>query len=512
MNFTELTKPFEILELRGGDTPIAHLTTDSREVGEDTCFIAVRGADDDGHRYVSSAIRAGAAAFIVEDANDLPEGVAVAMVANTRSMVGPLAAHFFGHPSRRLKLVGITGTNGKTSITYLSEAMFAGAGIRTGVIGTINYRFGDEVFPAATTTPGPIELNNILVKMIEAGVEVVLMEVSSHALDQYRVDGVDFDAACFTNLSRDHLDYHRTMEIYGRAKARLFAPLLQESAKPGRTAIVNIDDPASGRIVRDFSGRLISCSISGSSKADIRAENISVDLAGTQVELMVFNKKYSFAMPLIGAYNLSNAMIALAVGIALDLDPAEAMEGISSCKNIPGRLELVQDPRGVAHVFVDYGHTPSGLENTLSVLAELKGKRLIVVFGCGGDRDRGKRPLMGKAAGSIADLVVVTSDNPRNENPESILKDIEPGVLESGKRLFDDTADGGAIDSGYFMIVDRAKAIEKAISAAGPGDVVLIAGKGHENYVIHGAKKSHFDDREEAARVFGELSAAGGRM
>ncbi|RJO68653.1 MAG: UDP-N-acetylmuramoyl-L-alanyl-D-glutamate--2,6-diaminopimelate ligase [Myxococcales bacterium] len=508
MKLSRLIEPFGG-RLVGPDAEIAVLTDDSRQVAPGAAFAAVRGAKDDGHRHIPDAAARGATAFIVEDASLVPAGAPCAVLPDTRRRVGPLAARFFGDPSRRMWVCGVTGTNGKTSTTYLGEAMFAAAGKKVGVIGTITYRYAGVETPAATTTPGPIEFQRLMREMVERGVEILLVEVSSHALDQFRADGAAFDCAVFTNLTRDHLDYHPDMDAYLAAKRRLFVPLLNDSPKPRRTAVVNSDDPAAEALIAGFAGEVLRFSTANHSRADLKASAIGVSPAGTRFVADGRGQGVTIQTPLIGAHNAANALQALAIGLAYGLDAKEAARGLATLASVPGRLERVPTTSGI-HVFVDYSHTPDSLERALSVCRNLGSRRLITVFGCGGDRDRGKRPLMGEAAGRLADLVVLTSDNPRTEDPFAILAEIEPGVRRSGMgKLVEPAALAG--ERGYVVLENRREAIALAVQAAGRDDIILIAGKGHEDYQIYGTAKKHFDDREEAAAALAASRKGGER-
>lgn len=499
MTLVELVKPFQILRRRGPDVPVLGLVTDSRQVKPGFVFAAESGTRTNGLLYLKAALLAGAAAVIVEDDRDVPEGVPCVVVPNVRRILGALASRFYGDPSTKLHIAGITGTNGKTSTTYLAEAVLRAAGYSVGVIGTVNYRYAGRVIAAENTTPGPIQLQQLLADMVAKGVTHVLMEVSSHALDQYRVDGTQFACAVFTNLTRDHLDYHQTLAAYARAKRRLFQELLVHSQAPQPTAIVNADDPVHTEMVKDLSCRIWRFSLAAKSEAEIRIRHRHVDLAGSQIELYALGRVVSLHSPLAGAHNIQNIMQAVGIGLSFGLDLDTVISGLADCAVIPGRLERVADAAG-RHVFVDYSHTPDALEQVAGTLHGLKGhNRLIIVVGCGGDRDRGKRPLMGEVAGRLGDVVIVTSDNPRTEDPEAILAEIEPGVQAAGKRRAENLDPGKLVSGCYAVVESRREAIALAVRIASPGDAVLIAGKGHEDYQIIGTVKHHFDDREEAA-------------
>jgi UDP-N-acetylmuramoyl-L-alanyl-D-glutamate--2,6-diaminopimelate ligase len=508
MKLSELTAPFDAQAQVGADLDVEDIVTDSRQAHPGAVFVAVPGAITDGHRFIAAAIERGASALIVENPATVPDGVPYIVMRDIRRKIGPLAARFFGDPSRHLHVVGITGTNGKTSTTYIGEAMLTAAGYSVGVIGTINYRFAGQVIPAPTTTPGPVELQRLLAQMRVAGVTHVLMEVSSHALDQFRVDGTYIDCAVFTNLTRDHLDYHESMAAYLAAKRRLFTDLLCADDANSPTAIVNGDDPAHEEMVAGLKQRVWRFSLNKDSHADIHVRHIRVDLSGTQLELSALGHVITIHSPLIGEHNAQNLMQALAIGLSYGLDLDTVAAGVRQCTNIPGRLERVADPHGI-HVFVDYSHTPDALEKVAVVLNRLKGAgRQIIVVGCGGDRDRGKRPLMGEVAGRLGDMVIVTSDNPRTEYPQAILAEIEPGVIKAGKRKRT-VSETKVLKACEFAVIEsRRGAIRLAIRSAQPGDAILIAGKGHEDYQIIGTVKHHFDDREEALLAL-ELYAGG---
>ncbi len=507
MKFSNLIQHVEVAKRHGGDPGITRLCTDSRQAGPGVAFIAIRGTAADGHSFISNALSAGVSAIIAEDGSQVPESVALAVVPNTRTIAGSLAAAFHGHPSQKMTVTAITGTNGKTSTTYLAEAMLSHAGRAVGVIGTINYRYAGRLIPAPTTTPGPLELQQLLADMHRAGVTDVLMEASSHALEQHRLDGTELDCALFTNLTRDHLDYHATMADYANAKRRLFVPLLKNSRKASPSAVINADDPAGNDMIREFSGSIFRFSLTPESNAEIRSCELDVSLGGTRVVVDALGKRLILESSLIGRYNAANMLQALGIGLALGLDPEQAARGLGACPNIPGRLERVANDDNLS-VFVDYSHTPDALENAISVLNPLKTGRLFVVFGCGGDRDRGKRPIMGRIASELADIPIVTSDNPRTEDPFAIIDEIRSGIDSTGRRAID--AETCAIDTNSYLVIEnRREAIRHAVRLAQPGDVILISGKGHEDYQILGSTKHHFDDREEAAAAIADKRKEG---
>jgi UDP-N-acetylmuramoyl-L-alanyl-D-glutamate--2,6-diaminopimelate ligase len=406
-------------------------------------------------------------------------------------------ANFHGHPGEALALCGVTGTKGKTTVTYLVEACARAAGLPVGVVGTVSWRFPGASRPASHTTPGPTELQALLAEMVRAGTRLAVLEVSSHALAQERVAGLLFRAAAFTNLTRDHFDYHQGFEDYYQAKRRLLA----EQLAVGGVAVVNSGDAHGSRLAEELSreGKTV-WRYALSASGDLAARKARLSLDGIQAVLETPLGEVLVRSPLVGAHNLENLLCATGLSLALALPREAVAAGLSACAGAPGRLERIE-ARGVS-AFVDYAHTDDALARACAALRDLSPQRLAVVFGCGGDRDRGKRPLMGLAAGRAADLVVVTSDNPRSEDPADIIAAVIPGVERAGLRRLS-PAEARRGEKGYLVETDRRAAIALAISAARPGDAVLIAGKGHEDYQIVGTEKRHFDDREEARRALG---------
>jgi UDP-N-acetylmuramoyl-L-alanyl-D-glutamate--2,6-diaminopimelate ligase len=515
---------------------ISGLAYDSRNVAPNQIFFAIPGENADGHDFIPQAVARGAAAVVVARKTACPRGVAVIKVRDVRRTMGFWSAHFFGCPSRKLKLVGVTGTNGKTTVTYLVESILSAAGMEPGVIGTISYRYHGHQVPSHHTTPESLDLAQLLAEMNRAGVKSVTMEVSSHALAQERVRGLDFDVAVFTNLSRDHLDYHADMDDYFSAKSRLFTDYLTSSAKAKKAAVIYAEDPCGKKLlttVRDAGFEL--WSYGEGTSWDIHPLAVQYDVRGFLGRLRVKGQSFEFSSHLIGAANLQNIMGAVGVGYALGIPGDAIAEGIKQLTSVPGRLEKVENDLGIS-VLVDYAHTPDALEKVLQALrglmpsldsrasslrsrgaagsekTEPRAPKLICVFGCGGDRDRGKRPLMGEIAARLSDLVVLTSDNPRTEDPLRILADIEPGIQKTGLRkvpISNSELRLSRHQRGYWVEADRREAIRTALRMARPGDLVLIAGKGHEDYQILGSKKSHFDDRavarDELARIKDEF-------
>jgi UDP-N-acetylmuramoyl-L-alanyl-D-glutamate--2,6-diaminopimelate ligase len=471
-------------------TGVAH---DSRAVRPGDLFFALAGARTDGRRHIAEARARGARAVVAPDSLDAG-GLPVAVVEEPRRVLGLVAARLAGDPSAALTLVGVTGTNGKTTTTYLLEAIWRAAGRATGVIGTISYRVGAESRPAPYTTPEAPELQRLLAEMRAAGATHVAMEVSSHALAHERVRGCRFDAAVFTNLTRDHLDFHGDMESYFAAKARLFLDHLPAGGKPDPVAIVNVDDPAGARLARAVRTRCVP--VGRAPGAVVGAVDVETSLAGTRGTLLVAGRRLPFASPLVGAPHVENIAVAAATAWALGAPLDAIAAGIAAAAPPPGRVERIAGPGFT--VVIDYAHTPDALARLLEALRPLAAGTLIAVFGCGGDRDRGKRPLMGQAAAQRADLVVLTSDNPRTEDPARILADIEAGVQAAGLARLAAPRPGAR---GYVVEADRRAAIALAIGLARPGDLVVVAGKGHEDYQIVGTEKRHLDDREEVRRA-----------
>ena len=502
------------------------LAVDSRAAGPGSLFAALPGVQADGASFAAAAVSKGAAAVLAGRALDLDAPVIVA--DKPRLAFSLAAANFHSRPSEKLQLVGVTGTNGKTTTAYLVEQLSTARGLRAGLLGTVEVRWPGERIEATHTTPESHELQALLARMVAAQVQIAAMEVSSHALEQERAAGCRFAAAAFTNLTRDHLDYHRTMEAYFDAKARLFRELLPA----GAPAVINLDDAAGAKLAAELraAGRVrvigfatnekrasgFGLQASGQTKADsadLIAEGLQSGLEGISFQLNGLQVK----SPLIGAHNAENLLTAFGLLVGLGMPLAELVHAAAAAKGAPGRLERVPDAKG-RHVFVDYAHTDDALARVLDALVAAAGasakdvdpalreapkadsKRVIAVFGCGGDRDKGKRPLMGEAAGRRADLTIATSDNPRTEEPLAILAGIEPGLARSGRARLDEA---GALrgEAGYVVVADRRAAIELALQCARPGDAVLIAGKGHEPYQIVGTVKHAFDDRLEAARA-----------
>jgi len=485
------------------DPVIRGLAYDSRSVSPGDLFVALRGAVADGHDYLDQAVSLGAAALLIEDpsARPLPEDRPAVVVADARRALAPLAARFYGEPAEECDLVGITGTNGKTSTSYLVESILSRAGVRTGLIGTVEIRYAGERHPAVNTTPESLDLQRLLRSMVTLGIESAVLEVSSHGLELGRVAGCRFRAGAFTNLTQDHLDFHGDMDAYLASKARLF----RDHLRPGGAAVVNIDDPAGEQlaaIATSAGATLWRCSRSPEREAEIRLLSSKVTLAETRATVSWPGvDERTLLLPLLGDFNLENLLVAVGIAAALGIDPDAVAKGTASCPQVPGRMERVTPSTGDAPaptVLVDYAHTPDAVDKLLQAVRPLAKGRLIAVFGCGGDRDRRKRPLMAQAVARSADCAIATSDNPRTEDPDAILSDVEAG-LRSLTRC-DPTA-LLATPHAYCVLRDRREAIELAIAGAHPDDTVVIAGKGHEDYQIIGREKFPFDDRKEARRA-----------
>ncbi len=496
-----------------GDTllEVGDICYDSRQVRLGGLFFALRGEASDGHRFIAAAVEKGAVAVVLEDEAYAPAGVTWIRVADARLAMSLMAAAFYRHPTATVPLVGITGTNGKTTTTYLVEAILEEAGLPAAVLGTVSYRFQEWATPAPHTTPESADLQRILRELVDRGAKGVVMEVSSHALEQRRVDGCTFDVGVFTNLTRDHLDYHRDMASYLASKRRLFAELLApDAAKPDRRAVVNADDPYGESIAAASACSVISYGLSYAAAVTMREVDFSV--AGIAGILVTPDGEIPVSSPMVGRFNLYNILAAAGVGVALDISLDAIARGIAGHKRVPGRLERIDNDRGVS-LLVDYAHTGDALENVLGTLRDLSPRRIITVFGCGGDRDRGKRPVMGEISGRLSDLSVVTSDNPRTEEPRAIISEIREGILPLGIREYTSEelagiagrSDAAGLEKGFVMVENRREAIRLAVRLARPGDIVLLAGKGHEDYQIIGREKQHFDDREEAAAAFREM-------
>lgn len=448
---------------------IKGIEIDSRKVREGYVFICIAGMEADGHDFAASAAANGAAAIVSQKPLDID--VPVIEVKDTLAEMAVLASRFYGAPEKKFKLVGITGTNGKTTVSYLIKQILESTGKKVGIIGTNDILVGNEpvgIKSSTPTTPNSLELHQIFAKMLKMGAEYVVMEVSSHALELHRVDGLHYDVAVFTNLTQDHLDYHKTMGNYFAAKKKLF-----DISDAG---IVNCDDEYGAKLIGNIPCRTISV---GTGVADFSADNIEIDAKGVRFNVGVKGEKYAVSLGISGMFSVYNALCAMAAAYQLGIDINAVCRGLKAASGVKGRLELVPTNTDYS-VIIDYAHTPDGLENVLNAVNAFKKGKCIAVFGCGGDRDSTKRPIMGEIGTRLADLAIITSDNPRTENPDKIVADVAAGV-----KIGD-----------YKIIVNRREAIKYALSIAGKDDIVLLAGKGQETYQIIGKEKRHFDERE----------------
>jgi UDP-N-acetylmuramoyl-L-alanyl-D-glutamate--2,6-diaminopimelate ligase len=472
-------------EMKIQDIEITGIACDSRKVSPGSVFVAIKGVSQDGHRFIDEAINNGAAVIVhqspVSSVQSRKKCLFV-QVDDTRKALGRMAAQFYGNPSERMKVIGVTGTNGKTTITYLIESILARAGFNPAVIGTINYRFNGKVFPSGNTTPGPIDIQSLLADMLKGNVDYAVMEVSSHSLDQDRVEGVEFSHAIFTNLTQDHLDYHGTIDNYFRAKAALFKGLAQSSV-----SIINNDSPYAKDIISLTRSRVLTFGFAKG--CDVYASDINIGASGTSFVAHTPRGEFNINTALIGRHNVYNLLASIALGVSKELKADVISAAIRDFKLVPGRLERI-DAGQDFFVFVDYAHTDDALTNVITALRELSKKRIIVVFGCGGDRDKTKRPKMGKVVSELADFAIVTSDNPRSEEPDDIIKDILKGIDKDN----------------YKIVQEREAAIKEALSMARSGDIILIAGKGHETYQISKGKSMPFDDREVVRRCLTSMN------
>ena len=474
------------------DIEVRGIHYDSRKIQRGDLFVAIKGTLADGHKFIDTAIANGAIAVVIENDAVLPDsffmhaGVVKIVVGDTRRALAIIAGNFFEHPARKLKLIGVTGTNGKTTTTYLIKQLLESSSPslrgKVGMIGTIEYIIGDERIPATHTTPESLELNQLFVQMVEKQCTHVVMEVSSHSLQQNRVHGLEFAAAVFTNLTQDHLDYHGTMERYFASKKILFDNLPALSS-----AVTNADDAWGLKIVRSTNGSTLTYGIVQNS--DVHATNISLSIDSTKFEIEHQNQKMEIHSQLVGRFNVQNILAACSVGISLGIPKSAIQNGVASLTSVPGRFERVVSPAGWTAI-IDYAHTPDALEKCLNTIHDVlpldRSNKIITVFGAGGDRDKTKRPLMGKVVDTLSDVIIVTSDNPRTENPQTIIDDVRAGIQRK---------------ENVYTDVDRRSAITKALAMAQKGDVVLIAGKGHEDYQVIGTTKHHFSDREIVSDV-----------
>lgn len=465
------------------------LAYDSRKIKPNSIFVAIRGEKADGNCYVKQAIEKGAIAVVSENSRPNDCGVCWVQVRNARQALASLAAYYYGHPSERLRLIGITGTNGKTSTAYLIESIVKASGARCGLISTIEYRGPEGSTVNTRTTPESLDLQEKLADFVRQKCDFAVMEVSSHALALERVHATRFRTAVFTNLSQDHLDFHITMQSYFEAKKKLF---LGTGGAPPLTSVINRDDFYGAQLAEICAGRCLTYSTD--SAADFRGTEVHINSHGMQLLVQTPRGQLRVRTPLFGRPNQSNVLGALTVGFDLGFDTASLLQGIEACSSIPGRFERIDQGQPFS-IFVDYAHTPDALEKILQTARQLKPSRVLALFGCGGERDRGKRPQMARVAEHLSDVCIVTSDNPRGENPATILSEIEAGFELKPPR--------------YVIEPDRKKAIARILSLARAGDLVLLAGKGHETDQILPEGTIHLDDREEVRRVLHEIGFSG---
>jgi len=492
MVLRQLVNSLKIVAVKGNlDGDITGIAYHSREVKPGYIFVCIPGFKTDGHRFIPEALARGAVAVVVEKRIDEFPGTVIE-VTNTRQSLAALAARFYHYPSSRLKVVGVTGTNGKTTTTYLIEEILRTAGFKVGLMGTVVYRIEEEKILAQRTTPESLDLEQFLSQLVNRGVHYAVMEVSSHALELERVSQIEFDVGVFTNLTRDHLDFHVDFEHYFAAKQKLFRILEKPGNKMGsRVAVVNIDNPYGERIAQESRVKVITFGVE--KDVLVRAEDIRLHHQGINFRLKYSGEETTLNLKLLGRHNVYNALAAAAVGISQNL-PMEVMKsGLEKVERIPGRFELVEGGQKF-QVIVDYAHTPDALYHVLQTIRELKSRQLITVFGCGGERDRTKRPLMGEVAVKMSDLVVITFDNPRGEDPYQIIEEIKSGIPSNREEGKD-----------YVIIPEREEAIHYALHQAEEGDWVLIAGKGHENYQIIGDLTIPFNDREVVRKILADM-------
>lgn len=471
---------------------IESITADSRKVGPGTLFVCLTGARVDGHDFIDQAHNLGAVAVVVEKDIPVPAGMTVIRVVDSREAMQKIVPFFYDYPGRKMRMIGVTGTNGKTTTTHLIRSIFMQAGYKVGLIGTIHILIGDRMLPVQNTTPDVVDLQSTLAEMAAEDVDYVIMEVSSHALELGRTAGCEFDVGVFTNLTQDHLDFHITFDKYRDAKAKLFRQLGDTQAvKQGKHAIINMDDASAAALLQQCSCPVITYGTGESST--IRAQEMIIKAAGAQFTVNGPFGLMPLQLKITGMFNVYNALAAISAAWAEGIKSSLIQKALEEFLTVPGRFELVDEGQPYA-VIVDYAHTPDGLENILKTAQQFAERRIIVVFGCGGDRDKTKRPIMGRLAALYGDVIIATSDNPRTEDPVAILADVEAGIRQ-----------GLANGKGYEVIADRRQAIAKALQVAEPRDIVIIAGKGHETYQILKDKTIDFDDRQVARSIIREM-------
>ncbi|MBI9090421.1 MAG: UDP-N-acetylmuramoyl-L-alanyl-D-glutamate--2,6-diaminopimelate ligase [Desulfobacterium sp.] len=477
----------------GTDPEITSIHNNSSEVKPGGLFIAIKGFNSDGHDYIEDALERGAAAIVAQQRlTGVPRAVEV---ADTRKAMASIAARFYNNPSQSLCVTGITGTNGKTTITWILESILNQAGHSTGVIGTVNWRYCGNTYDNPVTTPESIDLQQMLSRMKTAGVTHVIMEVSSHSIDLHRVRNCWFDVGVFTNLTQDHLDYHKTMGRYFACKRRFFTRHLQTGPKAATAvSVINLDDGHGRELTEVVETRAITTGRAGD--ASLRVVDLSNGISGISGTLVIDGKGYGFSSNLVGSFNVENILSSAGAAHGLGIDPGAIVRGIEDCKGVPGRLERFEPAFG-RHVFVDYAHTPDALESVLTTLKDQAPRRIISIVGCGGDRDRSKRSIMGNLAATLSDLAIITSDNPRSEDPDLIIEDVLTGIdLARHCRLTREQLETDPAATGFHVEADRRTALEAAVKASRPDDIIVAAGKGHETYQILKTGTIDFDDRK----------------
>lgn len=479
MKLSALLQGIDWTLLYGEEKEINAIAYDSRKVQKNDLFVCITGFQTDGHKYVQNAIEAGAAAILCEkEVQSDNKDVTIIQTKNTRHALAILSTNYYEHPTAHMNVIGVTGTNGKTTTTYLIKSVLDRIGHKVGIVGTIENRIGDKILHADRTTPESLELQQLFCEMKQEKVTDVVMEVSSHSLDLHRVDGIQYNIGIFTNLTQDHLDYHKTMENYKIAKSLLF--------QRSDASVINIDDDAGEFMKQNAKGKVLTFGIE--KQADLQAKEIDVSADGVKFTLCYEQKEYAVSLHTPGRFSIYNALGAIGACLFMQIDMEDIVAGLQSNVGVSGRFQTIKSKRGY-NAIVDYAHTPDGLENILKTAQEFVKGKIITVFGCGGDRDRTKRPIMGEIAGKLSDYCIITSDNPRTENPAMILDDVEVGMKKTNCE--------------YIKLVDRREAICHAVEYGKKGDIIVIAGKGHENYQIFADKTIHFDDVEEVKKAFG---------
>ncbi len=493
MQLKKILQAMQVVKVEGPlEREVSGITYDSRRITPGMIFVAISGQKTDGHDFINSAIDRGAAAVICERNGFTSTKATKVKVTDVRAALAHAAAAFYEHPATKLKVIGVTGTNGKTTVAFMIKELLEAAGIKTGLLGTVRYEIGDRVIPAQRTTPEALEIQQMMASMVRSDCQACVMEVSSHALEQKRVAGIDFDVAIFTNLTQDHLDYHGTMENYFTAKQKLFTGVEQGSRRG--TVVINIDDAFGARLAAETNAE-VNLSYGISSPAKLRAVKIELGKDASRFIMETPEKNFPVRLPLIGRHNIYNALAAAGAGLALKISPATLQSTFNTMRPVPGRLESVLHGQPFS-VFVDYAHTDDALFNVLGTLREITPGKLLLAFGCGGNRDVGKRAKMGRVAAQFADFTIITSDNPRKESPVTIAAQIEEGFRAVRK-------------DGYAVELDRHRAIAAILRRAQPGDTVLIAGKGHETYQEFEDTVVPFDDRVHAGEALENLGFTG---